>query len=116
MALVHLKLIQQTYKDKAINDLGEKPDFVVVFMGPSVKLLSSDRSMFTDADKKTLGDMDNILAAMSKDGIRLEVCLVAVGMFGIDPGKILPEIHHVGNGWISSTGYQDNGYALIPAF
>ena len=72
--------------------------------------------MFSDTDKKTLGEMDKLLAAMSKDGIRLEACMVAAGMFGVDPGKILPEIHHVGNGWVSSTGYQDNGYALIPAF
>jgi intracellular sulfur oxidation DsrE/DsrF family protein len=113
-ALVHIKLIHDTFKDKAI--MAEKPKFAVVFMGPSVKLLSKNRDGFSPEDQKTLEEMDKVIAAMSKDGIQLEICMFAANLFGIAPDSILPELHHVGNGWIDSIGYQAKGYALIPVF
>lgn len=115
-ALVHLSLAHNTFTDKAIQDVSEKPRFVVVFMGGAVKLLSSDRSAFTEEQRKTLEKMDNVISKMAKDGIKLEVCLYAVDFFGVDPETISPEIDVVPNGWISSIGYQANGYALVPIF
>ena len=53
---------------------------------------------------------------MVKSGIRLEICLVAAQVFGVDPGSVLPEIKQVGNGWISLIGYQARGYSLVPAY
>ncbi len=113
-AMVHLKLIYDTYTDKAIK--ADKPEFAVIFMGPSVKLLSKNRDGFSAEEKKTLGEFDKVITAMSKDGIRLEVCLFAANLFGLVSDSILPEIHHVENGWISSIGYQKKGYVLIPVF
>ena len=115
-ALVHLSLAHETFTDKAIQDVSEKPRFVVVFMGEAVKLLSSDRSAFTEEQRKTLEKMDNIISKMARDGIKLEVCLYAVDFFGVDPESISPEIDVVPNGWISSIGYQTNGYALVPIY
>lgn len=115
-ALVHLSLAHKTFTDKAIQNVSEKPRFVVVFMGGAVRLLSSDRSAFTQEQRKTLAKMDNVISKMVKDGIKLEVCLYAVDFFGVDPESISPEIDVVPNGWISSIGYQTNGYALVPIY
>lgn len=115
-ALVHLSLAHDTFTDKAIQDVSENPRFVVVFMGEAVKLLSSDRSAFTQEQRKTLEKMDNVISKMARDGIKLEVCLYAVEFFGVDPESISPEIDVVPNGWISSIGYQANGYALVPIY
>ena len=57
-----------------------------------------------------------MISAAAKDGIRLEVCMYAVKFFGVNPESISKEIHRVGNGWISSLGYQQKGYSLVPAY
>jgi intracellular sulfur oxidation DsrE/DsrF family protein len=51
---------------------------------------------------------------MAKDGVKFEICLIAVKYAGIEPSSILPEIKQVGNGWISVIGYQARGYSLVP--
>lgn len=113
---LHLKLIHQTLKDKGLTGITDKPDFVVVFIGPAVKLVSKDRKDFSPEDQKILGSIAQTISAMSKDGIRLELCLVAAKVFGVDPATVLPEIKHVGNGWTSLIGYQAMGYSLVPAY
>ena len=115
-ALVHLSLAHETFKDKALRKVSETPRFAVVFMGGAVRLLSSDRSAFTAEQKKTLEQMDGVISKMVTDGIKLEVCRYAVDFFGVDPESISSEIDMVPNGWISSIGYQANGYALVPIF
>jgi intracellular sulfur oxidation DsrE/DsrF family protein len=112
-AALHLKLIHQTYKDKEVMD--KKPVFVVVFIGPSVKLISKNREGFSPEEQATLSEIAGTISEMSKDGIKLEICLVAAKVFGVDPATVLPEIKAVPNGWISEIGYQAQGYSLIPA-
>jgi intracellular sulfur oxidation DsrE/DsrF family protein len=53
---------------------------------------------------------------MSKEGIRFEICMVAVKVFGVEASSILPEIKQVHNGWISLIGYQAKGYSLVPVY
>ena len=113
-AILHLKLVHQTYKDLAA--MKKKPVFVVVFMGPSVKLVSKNREGFSPEDQKSIDEIANTLSAMSKDGIKLEICLVAVKVFNVDPASVLPEIKRVGNGWISMAVYQAQGYSLVPVY
>ena len=60
--------------------------------------------------------MDKVISAMSKDGIKLEICMFAANLFGVASESVSPEINRVHNGWISSMGYQAKGYALIPAY
>ena len=115
-ALIHLKLVHDTFKDPAIRAVSEKPEFVVVFMDVSVLLLSSDREKFSSEDKKRLEEFDQTIVGMAKDGIRLEVCMFAAGLMGVKPESIAPEIHPVENGWIASLGYQQKGYSLVPAY
>ena len=113
-ALVHLQVIHQTFKDKNIWMGNKKPDIVVVFYGPSVKLVSKNRDGFAAGDQKILDEYASTLSAMAKDGIKFEICLIAVKLLGVEPSSILPEIKQVGNGWISVIGYQARGYSLVP--
>ena len=115
-AALHLKLIRQTLKDKAITAASNKPAFVVVYSGPAVKLISKNREGFAPEDQKILDEIATTVSEMSKDGIRQEMCLTAAKIFGVDPASALPEMKQVGNGWISLIGYQEHGYALIPAY
>ncbi len=115
-ALIGLQLIDQTFKDKNMQRLGKKPDIVVVFIGPSVKLVSKNKSGFTADEQKILDEFASAVSKMAKDGIKFEICLFAVKILGVDPSTILPEIKQVGNGWISLIGYQAKGYALVPVY
>ena len=115
-AALNLRLIHDTFKDKAIKSITKEPAFVVLFMGPSVKLISKNRDGFSSEDQKLLDDIATTVSAMVKSGIRLEICLVAAQVFGVDPGSVLPEIKQVRNGWISLIGYQAKGYSLVPAY
>ena len=113
-ALIHLQVIHQTFKDKNIWMGKKKPDIAVVFIGPSVKLVSKNRGDFSTDDQKILNEFASTISAMAKDGIKFEICLIAVKVFGVEPSSILPEIKQVGNGWISLIGYETRGYALVP--
>lgn len=113
-ALLQLQVIRQTFQDKNIRTGKKKPEIVVVFYGPSVKLVSRNREGFTAGDQKALDDYAATIAAMSKDGVRFEICLIAMKFAGVDPASLLPEVKPVGNGWISLIGYQAKGYSLVP--
>lgn len=113
-ALAHLTLAHNTIKE--LKAAGKAPDATVVFIGPSVKLISTARDGFKENEMKTLDDIARTITAMSKDGIRLEICMVAAKVFKVDPATILPEIRKEANGWISLIGLQNQGYALVPAY
>lgn len=111
-AALHLSLIHQTYKD--LMAANKTPGVVVVFIGPSVKLISKNREGFAPEDQKLLDGIASTVSAMSRDGIRLEICMVAVKVFNVDPESVLPEIKKVENGYVSIIGYQAQGYSLVP--
>ena len=67
-------------------------------------------------DRALLDGISTIITQMGKDGIKLEVCLVAVQVMNLDPASIMPELTKVDNGWISLIGYETNGYALVPVY
>jgi len=113
-AVLHMDLIHQTYKSLAA--MKKQPSFVVDFIGPSVKLVSKNRSAFSPEDQKALDQLSGTITAMAKDGIKFELCMVAAKVFNVDPASLLPEIKAVGNGWISEIGYQARGYSLVPAY
>jgi intracellular sulfur oxidation DsrE/DsrF family protein len=111
---LHLKVIQETFKDLIAEK--KSPDFVLIFIGPSVKLVSTDRKSFAPEDQQALDEIAGTISQMSKDGIRLELCLVAAKFAGVDPSTVLKEIKTVGNGWVSEIGYQAQGYSLVPVY
>ena len=113
-AALHLKLIHETFKDLAAAK--KNPEFKVVFIGPSVKLISKNRAGFAPEDHKALDEIAEAVSALSKDGMKLEICLVAASVFKVDPASVLPEIKGVENGWFSIIGYQAQGYSLVPNY
>ncbi len=109
-----MNLIHETYKELAAEK--KQPVFVVVFIGPSVKLVSKNREGFSAEDQKSLDQIAGAVKEMSKDGIKLELCGVAAKSFDVEPASVLPEIKVVGNGWISEIGYQAKDYSLVPVY
>jgi intracellular sulfur oxidation DsrE/DsrF family protein len=113
-ALAHLNVIRQTFKDKNMWISSKKPEFVVIFIGPSVKLVSANRAGFSAEEQKVLGQYTGAISDMAKDGVSFEVCLVAAKAFGVEPSSVLPVIKQVRNGWISLIGYEAKGFSLVP--
>jgi intracellular sulfur oxidation DsrE/DsrF family protein len=105
--------VKDLYKNRAVTSLAERPQIVIVFQGPAVKLITNDRSNFAEKDFAELDKFHKVIREVKKDGVKLEVCLYAAKVMGVDASTILPEIDHVGNGFISTIGYQTQGYALV---
>ncbi len=76
-------------------------------------MISSDRSGFKESDNAALDQFANMIGQMKKEGVTFEVCDYALKVMGVDPSTVLPEIDHVGNGFISIAGYQAQGYSVI---
>lgn len=111
----YLEVIQGSYR--GMKDQGVNPDFVLVFIGPSVKYLSdSPAEDVEQAAGGLLMDIEANVEALVSLGVRLEVCAVATRVFGIDNNSILPGMTLVGDGFISLIGYQAQGYHLVPVF
>jgi len=115
-AALQLKLIHDTYKDKNIMAVTKTPAFVVIFIGPSVKLISKNKEGFSLEEQKVLDEIATTISEMARDGIKLEICLFAAKVFNVDPASILPGIKHEPNGWVSLIGYEAQGYSLVPAY
>lgn len=115
-AALHLDVIHQTCKDKALQTGKKKPAFAVVFSGPSVKLLSKKRDGVMADEAKKLDEIAAMLTILAKEGVRLEVCRIALNVFGIESASILPELHTVGNGYVSLIGYGAQGYSSVPVY
>jgi intracellular sulfur oxidation DsrE/DsrF family protein len=105
--------VRNVYQDPAVSGLPEKPQVAVVFHGPAVKLLSSDRTGFKEKDYAEIDKFQATVREMKKEGVKLEVCLYAVKVMGVKPATLMPEVDQVGNGFISVVGYQAQGYTVI---
>lgn len=60
--------------DKSVRALSEPPQVVVVFHGPAVKMISTDREGFKESDNEALDKFANMIQQMKKDGVKFEVC------------------------------------------
>ena len=89
---------------------------MVVFLGPSVKLITNAREGVSPEDYKMLDAIRDRISAMAKDGIKLEICLFAARMFGVDPSIVYSDIKQIENGVISLIGYQAKGFSLVPIY
>jgi uncharacterized protein len=116
VASAHLDLIHSMHSDPNMRVNETPPDLVIVFIGPSVRLVSTHRSEFNEEEQKTLDDLAEKISNMEQDGIRFEICMTSAPAFNIDPGTILPEVKQVENGWISAIGYQQRGHAYVANF
>lgn len=111
----YLEVIQGTYK--GMKDQGVEPDFILVFIGPSVKYLSTSSSSDTEQGAGgILMEIESNVEALAALGVRQEICAVATRVFGIENNTVLPDLTLVGDGFISLIGYQAQGYHLVPVF
>jgi intracellular sulfur oxidation DsrE/DsrF family protein len=111
--LLYLKVMDETYED--LKRQGVEPDMVLTFRGPSVLLITSDRTDVPLDDEPHLDDIAEQLQAMlQKPNVRIEACSVATRLTGVDAETLLPGVEHVGNTFVSQIGYQAKGYAIIP--
>lgn len=99
--------------DGSVRALSQPPQIVVVFHGPSVKMISTDRSGFKESDHEELDKFTDTIRQMKASGVNFEVCDYALKVMGVDPKTVMPEVDHVPNGFISIAGYQAQGYSVI---
>lgn len=112
VAMGHLNLIHSMVNDPAMVMDGRKPEIVVVFIGPSVQLITTEK-------KENAEGRDAIarkISAMDAEGVEFIVCMTAAHAFDVPEDSILPQIRKVQNGWVSIIGYQKNGYAMVADF
>jgi len=111
----YLEVIQGTYE--GMKSQGVTPDFILIYIGPSVKYLSSTPSVETEKlAGGVLMDIESNVEALAQLGIKQEICAVATRVFGIENKSIFPGLTLVADGFISLIGYQAQGYHLVPVF
>jgi len=98
----NLNLFRETFE--GIASQGVKPEMIISFRGPGVKLLTA-----SVIDKEAL----DLIRELKRKGVRFEVCAVALRIFKADPAGIIPEARLVANVLNSFIGYQNKGYAMI---
>lgn len=98
----NLRNLNETFDGIAAQ--GVKPEMIVVFRGPGVRLLTS-ASLDEDAR--------DLFKELKKKGVRFEACAVAMRIFKADPAGLIPEVKLVANVFNSLIGYQNKGYATI---
>lgn len=112
---LYLELAAGTHK--RLSDYDVAPDFVIVFIGPTVQYLAAEPD--EDIRFEFPEQLERIRAALTKLdelGVRLEVCAIACDVFGVDQDNLLPELKLISDGFISLIGYQEQGYHLVPLF
>ena len=111
----YLKVIKGTHQ--GFVKQGVKPDLILVFIGQTVKYLSTEPddelALEFESELKSIAQTATELDSL---GVRMEVCAVATKAFGVDNQTILPGMKVVGDGFISLIGWQTQGYRLVPIF
>lgn len=111
--LLYLKVMDETYQD--LKRQGVDPDMVLTFRGPSVRLITTERTdVPLDEESHYDGIAKQVQGLLAKPNVRAEACSVATRLTGVDADTLLPGIEHVGNTFVSQIGYQAKGYAIIP--
>jgi intracellular sulfur oxidation DsrE/DsrF family protein len=111
----YLQIIQGTFQ--RMKSQGVQPDFVLVYIGPSVKFLTTAPSEETEElAGGLLLEIESHVSSLAELGVRQEICAVATEVFGVDNDTLAPGLNLVGDGFISLIGYQAQGYHLVPVF
>ncbi len=96
---------------------GVKPHFVMVIIGPDVAFLTKNMVGLSYGQREAAAHLQNEVKEMTHEGIRFEACGVSLAdEVDINPHDLIPQVHAVGNGFISAIGYQAKGYALVPFY
>ena len=109
-----LKVVEET--DTGMAKQGVKPRLIVVVIGPTVAFLTKDRRGIPYMEQSAVAHVQASLKKLNGMGVRIEACGVALKGMDIRPGDVIPQVHPVGNGFISAIGYQAQGYQLVPVY
>ncbi|UTJ05732.1 DsrE family protein [Arcobacter roscoffensis] len=111
----YLNIIEGTHK--GLVDQGVKPKMVLVFIGETVKYLSTKQDeAFEMENEEHLESIQNSIKRLANLGVRMEVCAVATKVFKIDNNTIPKEMDIIADGFISLIGWQTQDYKLVPIF
>jgi hypothetical protein len=112
-AALFLRLIHETYLDRELDVMDRDPRFVVVIGGRAVQLITGEDPGFSEEDQAYLREITERIAEMSADGIRIEGCLKAAQVLGVDSERFADEVVKINNAWISLGGYHAGEYAAL---
>lgn len=111
----YLEIIKGTHD--GLTRQGVKPEFVIVYIGPTVRFLSTqpdEELVFEQGDAlKAIADR---VKELDQLGVRQEICTIATKVFKVPNETVLPGLTLVGDGFISLIGWQTQGYKLVPLF
>ena len=111
----YLKIIEGTY-DGFVKQ-GVEPKMVLVFIGKTVKFLSTKQSEEFEMEyENEIIAIQNSIKKFSTLGVRMEVCAVATKVFKVDNNTIPKQMDIIADGFISLIGWQTQGYKLVPIF
>ncbi|BAN34008.1 hypothetical protein SCD_n00159 [Sulfuricella denitrificans skB26] len=111
----YLEIIKRTHAGLARQNV--KPDFVIVYIGPTVRFLSTAPDGELELEHgDTLKAIAERVKELERLGVRQEICAIATKAFKVPNETILPGLTLVGDGFISLIGWQSKGYKLIPLF
>ena len=105
--------VRNVYQDNTVKGLSKPPKVAVVFHGPAVRLLSTDKKHYKRQNQSEVAKFQETLRQMKADGVNIEVCEYALKVLKVDPKTVIPEIDRVGNGFVSIAGYQAQGYEVV---
>ena len=111
----YLKIIEGTYD--GFTRQGVKPKMVLVFIGKTVKFLSTKQDEDFEMEyEDELVSIQNSIKKFSTLGVRMEVCAVATKVFKVDNNTIPKQMDIIADGFISLIGWQTQGHKLVPIF
>ncbi len=111
----YLQIIEGTHK--GLVSQGVKPNMVLVFIGETVKFLSTTQDeAFEMENEEKLESIQSSIKRLSNLGVRMEVCAVATKVFNVDNSSIPKEMNIIADGFISLIGWQTQGHKLVPIF
>lgn len=96
---------------------GVKPDLVLVFIGPTVKFLTTQPDPDTAQQYgDVLLEIETLVDDLARLEVRMEVCAVATRVFGVGNDTLMPGLDLTADGFVALIGYQTQGYKLVPLF
>ena len=111
----YLTIIEGTHK--GFTSQGVKSKMVLVFIGKTVKYLSTKQDEAFEMEyEEELASIQSSIKKFKELGVRMEVCAVATKVFNIDNKTIPKEMDIVADGFISLIGWQTQDYKLVPIF
>ena len=113
-AALYLEIIKSTHQSMAAQ--GVKPDFILVYVGATVRFLTTEPAEEFTEIKPVLQSIASSVKELNELGVQQEVCVIATNFFKVPNEKLLPGLSLVGNGFTSLIGYQAKGYGLVPIF